>query len=437
MRILYSHYLTDRNHPAVRMVESIARELRLAGDVVHVHASDRSIERGFANEKLTGSASGVRKAKPSTSIVSRAKRMCWFLKRMAANKKRMEWDRQVIREFRPDVVLARQDAYCWSVVKAAKELNVPCVTYADAPVAYESRQFNDSQRWHPPKLVESIERWGLAQSEAVLTVSHPAAKRLRTYDLDQPIHVNPNGIDPCDFPELTDQRIRERKQALGLGDNVVIGFQGTFKSFHGIDRLRELILWSGTKEDVTWLLVGDGPERRQLEEAVAGKANVISLGRRQPNEMGELLALMDIAVAPHSQLEGDFYFCPLKILEYAASGCATLASNQGDIPMLLADGGAGEIIDDDKLSSWTDALEMLIDNDDYRAAFGDLARHHIHNNFTWKQTANRVRDVLTGIVEVAPTKRSTQRTTQRTTNSSAKSTSIEDTESSHEFANSQ
>ena len=429
MRILYSHYLTDRNHPAVRMVESIARELRLTGDVVHVHASDRSIDHGSAiSGQPTGN--GKPKATPSNSIISRAKRSLWFLKRMAANRKRAEWDRQVISEFRPDVVLARQDAYCWSVVKAAKQLGVPCVTYADAPVAYESRQFNDSQRWHPPKLVEYIERWGLSQSEAVLTVSNPAAKRLQAYGLQQAIQVNPNGIDANDFPDLSDEYRRKRKQALGLGDNVVIGFQGTFKSFHGIDRLRELILWSGSKAGVAWLLVGDGPERRELEEAVTGKANVISLGRRQPDEMGELLALMDIAVAPHSQLDGDFYFCPLKILDYAASGCATLASNQGDIPMLLADGAAGEIIDDDRLSSWTDALEMLIDNEDYRAAFGDLARYHIRDNFTWKHTATRVRNVLEPLVA----KRSSNRSSKRTTKTPSEAeTTIEESEGSREF----
>ena len=118
------------------------------------------------------------------------------------------------------------------------------------------------------------------------------------------------------------------------------------------------------------------------------------LGRQPASEMSRLLSLIDIAVAPHSQMKGEFYFCPLKILEYAAVGCATVASNQGDIPWLLADGKGGVIVEDDRLESWTNALEGLIADETKRKQTARIAREHVLNNLTWKHTARQVNDVL-------------------------------------------
>ena len=190
------------------------------------------------------------------------------------------------------------------------------------------------------------------------------------------------------------------RREIGIQNRVVVGFQGSFRAFHGIERLRELIHWTQNRDDVSWAVwwatVPSSAE--QLEASLPNSVDVVSLGRRDPAEMGQWLSLMDVAVAPHAQLDGDFYFCPLKIIEYAASGCATVASNQGDIPVLLANGRAGEIVADDRLESWTGALETLIENDDYRSAFGDYARHHIHETLTWRHTADRVRTVLSGVM---------------------------------------
>ena len=110
--------------------------------------------------------------------------------------------------------------------------------------------------------------------------------------------------------------------------------------------------------------------------------------------MGQLLAAIDVAVAPHSRMDGDFYFCPLKILEYAASGCATIASAQGDIPLLLADGRGGVILADDCIESWLEAISSLVDESPRRKMLGETAREHVLGRFTWSDTAQRVESVL-------------------------------------------
>ena len=60
-----------------------------------------------------------------------------------------------------------------------------------------------------------MERWGLARSRAITTVSRPATSKLVEYGLDVPIHVVPNGLEPTWFPEYTDQERRDRRTCAG------------------------------------------------------------------------------------------------------------------------------------------------------------------------------------------------------------------------------
>ena len=322
MRILYSHYLAEDSHPAVQMVEAITKELRAMGHEVIVHRSagpavSSSIKTSGENRRLPA---------------RRLRNTLWFLKALAQNRPMLARDLEAIDANKPDIILARQDAYCLSMPLAASRRKIPLVTYADAPTAYETRRYGRADgRFHPSFLVEAIERWTLGVSQDVVTVSEPAARLLRRYESRTSIHVVSNGIAPERFPRMSAGQRSEARAAMGLTAPLVAGFAGSFKAFHGIDKLRDLILATSSRDDLQWLLIGDGPERAALKESLAGKANAIFLGFQPPSEVGKFLALIDVAVAPHPQLEGEFYFCPLKILEYMAAGCAVLASHQGDI----------------------------------------------------------------------------------------------------------
>ncbi len=306
----------------------------------------------------------------------------------------------------PDVVLARQDAYCTSMALAAARFDVPLVTYADAPVAYESRTFGGEwHRWHPPHLVESMESWTLRRSRAVVAVSRPAARRLDGYGLTTPVHVVPNGVDPSRFLPLDEADRAELRRQCGLTAPLVAGFAGTFKSFHGVDRLRELILATAHRRDTQWLLIGDGPDRPALEEALRGTSSVVFLGKRPASEIGRLLSLVDVAVAPHPPMDGDFYFCPLKVLEYAAAGCAVVATHQGDVPEILGHGRAGIVVSGSAIDDWVAAVNRLLDDEELRHALGRAARDRVLTRYTWTRTAERVEAVLleaTGRAEPKP-----------------------------------
>src|SRR5207253_5920617 len=72
------------------------------------------------------------------------------------------------------------------------------------------------------------------------------------------------------------------------------------------------------------LLVGDGPLRSQFEEEVRkmGLLQAVTFaGALAHEDVPPYLAATDVAVAPYPALQ-DFYFSPLKLFEYMATGRA-------------------------------------------------------------------------------------------------------------------
>ena len=395
MRILYCHYLANDDHPAARMVHAISKELELLGHTVHVHRCLGPIR--LTDKQRISSLTG-RLNRP-TSWIASLKNHLWFARTLLDNLLTAKYDRSAIQSFCPDIILAREDAYRTSIVNEAITAGIPLVTYSDAPVAYECRTFPIASRWHPPGIVEFIEKWWLKSSQAVITPSRPSAHELRKYNVSAPIFVVPNGVNPFEFPQLDDATKHQYRSKLGIPlDKTVVGFHGSFRSFHGIDLLCHLIRSTSHRTDTHWLLIGDGPDKYKVENVSQINPAITILGNQPADCMGPLVGIMDIGVATHMFIPGSFYFSPLKILEYASARCAVIASAQGDIPEMLNFGRAGILIDKPDIEDWSIQLNALLDNYSLRVELGSSAQSWVHLNRTWHKTAECISWILNDVI---------------------------------------
>jgi len=117
------------------------------------------------------------------------------------------------------------------------------------------------------------------------------------------------------------------------------------------------------------------------------------------DRMPASLADADVGVAPfdvdaHAQLSLGFYWSPLKIFEYMASGLPVVAPRVDRIPLLVEDGVEGVVYEPGRHSeALADALLSLADPK-RRKALGAAARARAVRDYSWTAHCRALSDAI-------------------------------------------
>ena len=293
---------------------------------------------------------------------------------------------QVLRDWRCEVVLERYALCDEKVHETCLTLGIAHVLEVNAPLVDEAARYRglrDVDTWR------ARERSLLSAADAVVAVSPSIrAHAIRCGVAPDRAVVVHNGVDLEPFESVSGEPVRQRYQ---LGKARVIGFAGSLKAWHGVDLL--LRAAAHVEPDVRVLIVGDGPERGKLE-ALAGELHiadrVVFTGAVPHHAVPEHLAAMTVAAAPYRR-QSDFYFSPLKIVEYLAAGLPVIASEQGDLAHLV--GKAGLMVRPDDAVELAEALDRVLGDPALRRAMHFAARRHAAG-MTWNAVAAQVEAVL-------------------------------------------
>jgi len=288
-------------------------------------------------------------------------------------------DVALLRRERPDAVLVRH-ALRFSALAAARLLGVPVVLEVNAPVPYEIRCYRPGMRLLPG-VSDWVERQILRSADRVFVVSSPLRDYFIRHGADPDrIAVVPNGADPGRFhPSAADGPLRAR-----FPGQTLVGFAGSFARFHGIELLAEAI---PRARQALFVLVGDGPAAGDLR--ARRYPNVVFLGRQPRERMPAILAAMDLLVAPYPA-QDFFYFSPIKLFEYMASGRAVLAPRLGQFTEVIEHGRNGWLYDPSVRGAFTYGLRCLLDDAPLRSRLGAEARRTLEDHYTWDHNAQRV-----------------------------------------------
>lgn len=198
----------------------------------------------------------------------------------------------------------------------------------------------------------------------------------------QKILVLSNGVDTGRFDPagVTPKRAFE---------GFTIGFVGNMYAWAGLKELLSVV--AGLRReglDLHVSLIGDGMERRALEEQVRGlnlADHVRFLGRVGWDEVPAYLGGFDVAYSGQVRfLEGQMYCSPLKLYEYMAMGRPVIASAFQDARALIEDGRDGFLFDPDKAGDLKAAIVRAHEGRDELAAMGRLARERIVAGHSWQ-----------------------------------------------------
>jgi glycosyltransferase involved in cell wall biosynthesis len=300
------------------------------------------------------------------------------------------------RRTRPQAIYQRHTAFNISGALLSRLLRLPLVLEFNSSELWKGRYWGGLRLTRPAALVERI---NLRAADRVVVVSDVLKTQVVVAGVAaEKVVVNPNGVDPTQFrPDVDASAVRKR---LGLDAAVVVGFSGTFGRWHGIPTLAEALApVLHSRPRVHWLLIGDGPLRHLVDEAIHthGLDDRVCLAGLVPHaEMPAYLAACDVLVSPHGRQAdgGEFFGSPTKLFEYMASGRPIVASRVGQIADVLHDGESALLVPPDDPQALCDAILRLVDDACLRNRLAEAARQAVVERHTWRQNAERVLGAL-------------------------------------------
>jgi len=176
-----------------------------------------------------------------------------------------------------------------------------------------------------------------------------------------------------------------------LAQGPVIGSLGRLDHQKGYDVLIEAL---ASLPEATGVLVGDGPEREQLEQLAQAR----SVGDRLiltgwSSEARRYLAGFDVFVLP-SRYEG----FPLAIIEAMLAGLPVVATDVGSVSECVENGETGIIVSVDDRDALAGALRHLLANAELRQRLGVSGRKRAESSFTADSMARSYEQLYAEIV---------------------------------------
>jgi PEP-CTERM/exosortase A-associated glycosyltransferase len=294
--------------------------------------------------------------------------------------------RQVARELRVDVIHAHSPLLNGlPAIWVGRRLGIRTVYevrtfWEDAAVSHGTHR-EGSLRY---RVSRALERVVLQRADAVVAICGGIRSELIRRGIDaERITVVPNGVDP-DWLASRPRAVALADQ-LGIGDGPVFGYIGSFSHYEGLSFLLEAApAFMGTFSGSRLLLVGDGRDRRALDEAArrAGPG-VIMTGRLPQQAVRDVYTLLDVFVLPRRRIRLTEMVTPLKPLEAMAAGTAVLASDIGGHTELIDDGHTGLLFETESPESLAKQAIRLGTEPELRRHLVEGGRRFVARERTW------------------------------------------------------
>jgi glycosyltransferase involved in cell wall biosynthesis len=191
------------------------------------------------------------------------------------------------------------------------------------------------------------------------------------FGVETPIEIAPNGVDLQPFQNPGDL-IDRRDLGLSAEDVVLIyvGRLGPEKNLQFL--LRSFAGLVKAYDHARLLLIGDGPERENLQELVTHThiSDCVKFAGMVPYE--KIPAYLKLADAFVTASVTEVH--PLTVVEAMAAGLPVLGINSPGIGDTIRDGESGYLVSQPDMASFTAKMVRLVREDEFRRRMGETAR---------------------------------------------------------------
>lgn len=287
---------------------------------------------------------------------------------------------ETMRAFHPDAVCTNGAYSFLACALAVKIARVPVVWFEQTTTLPNNR----------------IVQWLLSEAQCVVVVSDAIRAQFMSLapDAEHKIVTIHNSVDPEHFHADVEPKCAVRRE-FGWNENVrVVGTVSRLSREKNValfvDAAREI---HAALPDVKFLIVGDGPQRVELEARARvgknplSKDSIVFAGHR--NDVSRLLNALDLFVLA-SDVEG----FGIAAAEAMACELPVIASNVGGLRELVADNETGILVPPRDLNALVNAELELLRDEAKRRALGARGRARVEQKFSLEHQARQMQIVL-------------------------------------------
>ncbi|ADX72304.1 glycosyltransferase [Pseudarthrobacter phenanthrenivorans Sphe3] len=290
--------------------------------------------------------------------------------------------KRILADYAPDVVhLASPFVLGWRAAQAAHQLGIPTVAIYQTEVpGYAARYgvpFLENWAWNRVENIHLLASRTLAPSTFALN-------QLRGRGIPR-VQMWRRGVDTARFsPERRDDGWRA---AVAPGGRRIIGYVGRLAMEKQVEDLAALAAVPNSR----LVIIGDGPQRAALEEALP---DAVFTGFLGGEELARAVASFDLFVHP-----GEFETFCQTIQEAMASGVPVVATGRGGPLDLVENSRTGWLYEPGDLSAMRAHVLDLMGDDAKRRAFAAAAHASVQDR-TWpalcRELVQHYHDVIAG-----------------------------------------
>ena len=279
--------------------------------------------------------------------------------------------------WRPDLVLVIEPPFFC----APAAWLVACLTGAEAWLHIQDFELDAAfelgllQSASLRKLANAFERWWLRRFDRVSTISSRMLERLCQKGVEKTRQVFfPNWVDTDDIYPL--ERPSIFRQEIGIVEQQIVAlYAGNMGQKQGLDIIVEAAKRLREKENICFVLCGQGAAYQHLRDLARGMKTIYWLPLQPVERLNELLNLADIHLLPQRADAADLVM-PSKLTGMLASGRPVLATASAGTQVAEVVNDAGVVVPPGDSEKFSLALQELAEDAEMRKRLGAAARRY-------------------------------------------------------------
>ncbi len=247
--------------------------------------------------------------------------------------------------------------------------------------------------------LERLEMFAYRKADRIVPVTDAFASYMVGKGIDPgKIEVIKNGVD------LSFYEVRAKDAALlselGIEGKFIVSYFGTHGMAHHLETILEAAELLRDRDDIVFLLVGDGAERKRIQQMRDDKNldNVIMLGQQSKQKMPAMWAISDVSLVLLKKMDLFKTVIPSKIFESMAMKKPILIGVEGESRQIIEEARAGLAIEPENSRELADAVLKLAASPQLCEELGNSGREYATANFDRRILARRYSDLITTMV---------------------------------------